>query len=207
MHETLVAPSTYQQAIEREWDRLAKAGTWWTGGARVAMAAAARGARDGAPVEPTEALPAAATEAAARIAAAPATITAAWVDELEARGLDRVAYTEIIGVVARLMAIDTFLVGVGVELPPLPEPRAGEPSRKVVAEAAINGGFVPTVGPASPPNGLSGVADEVDALFDVHGAFYLSLEEMGDFEIVKDLTRPQMELIAARTSLLNDCFF
>lgn len=47
-----------------------------------------------------------------------------------------------------------------------------------------------------------------DAMFDVHGALYLTIQEMGDLEIVRDgLERAQMELVAARTSMLNDCFY
>ena len=48
---------------------------------------------------------------------------------------------------------------------------------------------------------------EIAAMFALHGVLYLSLEEMMDLEVVKGLTRAQMELLAARTSLLNDCFY
>ena len=44
-------------------------------------------------------------------------------------------------------------------------------------------------------------------MFELHGVLYLSLDEMADPTIEKTLTRAQMELIAARTSLLNDCFY
>ena len=44
--------------------------------------------------------------------------------------------------------------------------------------------------------------------FDVHSVLYLSLEQMGDNEIVRDgIHRTQIELTAARTSWLNDCFY
>ncbi|NIR35295.1 MAG: hypothetical protein GWN79_03150 [Actinobacteria bacterium] len=72
----------------------------------------------------------------------------------------------------------------------------------------IDGGWVPTVGRASAPSSLSAVPAEVDAMFDVAGVLYLTLVEMGDLTRVRDdLHRTQMELTAARTSWLNDCFY
>ena len=47
-----------------------------------------------------------------------------------------------------------------------------------------------------------------ELLFDVHGVLYLTIEQMGNHSTVRDgLTRAQMELAAARTSYLNDCFY
>ena len=42
---------------------------------------------------------------------------------------------------------------------------------------------------------------------DFHCTLYLSPEQMREHTSPRALTRPQMELIAARTSLLNDCFY
>ncbi len=54
---------------------------------------------------------------------------------------------------------------------------------------------------------MTAVPPEAEALGDLHTVLYLSMFEMGDLHIVKDLTRVQIEFIAARTSLLNDCFY
>ncbi len=116
-------------------------------------------------------------------------------------------YVEILGVVARLDAVDTFLFGIGAPTRPLPDPRPGEPSRVPVPEARLDGGFVPTVGPAFPTSALSAVAAEQHAQEDLHGVLYMTIEQMGDLEIELDLNRAQIEFVAARTSLLNDCFF
>ena len=51
-------------------------------------------------------------------------------------------------------------------------------------------------------------------MHDVHGTLYLAPSgeptgnSMGNIGVVRDgLNRSQMEFVAARTSLLNDCFF
>jgi hypothetical protein len=51
-------------------------------------------------------------------------------------------------------------------------------------------------------------------MHDLHAELYLAATgdadgfAMGNFAVVRDgLTRSQMEFLAARTSLLNDCFF
>lgn len=194
----------YTDAIDRQWQYLARPGNWLTGAQRVAVAAVTRAARAGVQIQSQ--LPAPVHEAAAVFGGDPASPRAHWVDQLEAAGLDRLTYVEVLGICARIAAVDTFLYGVGHSERPLPQPVAGEPSRAPV-DAAIDGGFAPTVGPAWPPTALSAVPAEMESQMDLHGVFYLSLPEMGNLEIVKDLTRRQLELVASRTSLLNECFF
>ncbi len=196
----------YIDGLNNEWRHLASPGTWWTGAERVAIAAVARAAREHQRQPPVE-LPTPAIEAAKRLSAEPH-IDADWVNQLTAGGLMVEAYVELLGIVARLNAVDSFMFGIATDAPqPLPNPIAGDPSHRRVDAAAPNGGLVPTVGKASAPNALSAVQAETDAMLDLHGVLYLSIEEMGDLEITKSLTRAQMEFVAARTSLLNDCFF
>ena len=197
--------AAYAEGLDREWDRLGRAGTWWTGAERVALAEVARAARAGDPLPSTD-LGEPAVEAAARLSADPH-VDATWVDDLEARGLSRPAYVETLGVVARLDAVDTFLFGIGAPTRPLPDPHQGDPARTPVPGARIDGGFVPTVGPAFPTSALSAVAAEQEAQTDLHGVLYMTIEQMGDPEIRLDLDRAQIEFVAARTSLLNHCFF
>ena len=126
---------------------------------------------------------------------------------LLADGLTSEAYVEVIGIVGRVSAVDSLMFGIGAQPQPFPIPAEGEPTRMMADGAAMNGALAPTVGPPGAPSALSAVPAEVDAMFELHGVLYLSLEEMGDPAIEKTLTRAQMELIAARTSLLNDCFY
>ncbi len=197
-------PAAYAAILDAQWRQLGAAGEWLTGAERVEIARTTRAARsaDGGPMPADPA-----HEAAWVFGGDPAAPRAGWVDRLEADGLDRTTYVEILGICARVAAIDTFLYGLGQPERPLPMPEAGEPTHTTVADARIDGGFAPTVGPAFPPTALSAVPVELDAMMQLHGALYLSLREMGDLEIMKDLDRRQLELVAARTSLLNDCFF
>lgn len=142
-----------------------------------------------------------------RITTAAATIRPAHIDQLGDAGLTDSTYVEILGLVARLQAVDTFCFAIGAELPELPAPIDGPPTGIVADEAALLGGWVPTVGPASPPNALTLLPDEHEAMLDLHGALYLSVEGMADLDADRGLHRTQMEYVAARTSLLNECFF
>lgn len=197
-------PGDIEDLIDRQWARLARAGTWFSGVERVRMAAAARGDRAADSV---------AQEAAVMIHDHPADITLAWLDDLEARGLTLIRYVEVLGVVAQLRAIDTFLLGIGADQRPLPDPVDGLPRHDVVDDATINGGWVPTVGPAWPPSVLSSVTAENDAMHDIHSALYLAptagegLTMANNLAVRNGLDRMQMEFVAARTSLVNDCFF
>ncbi|MGI9601027.1 MAG: hypothetical protein ACR2QE_04025 [Acidimicrobiales bacterium] len=202
---TIVLDASYTTGLEREWRRLAAAGTWWTGVQRVAIAATARAARDGDGT-PTGDLSQAATDAAIRLSVDPH-VDQRWIDDLVARGLALGPYVELLAIVTRISAIDSFFFGIGVDRPELPDALPGDPSRLVVEEAEIQGALVPTVGVPFPPTALSSVPAETDALMDLHEVLYLSMFEMGDQHLVKDLHRIQIEFVAARTSLLNDCFY
>ncbi len=204
--DAVLAQMDYIAAIERQWDLLARAGTWFTGQQRVDIARAARAARDGV-ISDDMSLSEAARGAARAIAATPASIRANDVQRWYDAGLTGEEYVEILGVVARLVAVDTFLFGLGQPERPLPEPIAGEPSRQIVSGAHLNGGWAPTVGAAFPTTALSAVPAEFDAMAELAAAFYIALDGMADLALVNGLQRDQMEVVAARTSLINDCFF
>ncbi len=203
---TLAIEASYEDAIEREWSRLARPGTWFTGPQRLAIARQARAAVAEAQIE-TPQIAAAIITAARAIAATPSDIRSSDVQGLFQQGLTGVEYIEILGIVARLCAVDTFEFGMGTFPRALPLPIEGEPSRTVVAEAKLAGGWAPTVGAAFPTTALSAVPPENEGMEDIAAAFYISIEEMADLEIVRGLQRDQMEVVAARTSLINDCFF
>lgn len=128
-------------AFERAWAEIAGPGTWWTGGQCVAIAGAARrgflgdSARD-------PGLPPATNVAAQRIAVEPATTTESWVNHVTA-ALGEPPYVELVGIVARVVAIDTFCRLTGRPLVALPEPQPGEPS---CAPPPPNGAPSPHVG-------------------------------------------------------------
>jgi len=51
------------------------------------------------------------------------------------------------------------------------------------------------------------VPAEMEAQRDIHGPLYLSYEQMGLANFQRGLHRSQMELVAATTSALNECFY
>lgn len=142
-----------------------------------------------------------------RITVAAATIRPAHIGQLGDAGLGAAMYVEMLGLVTRLQAVDTFCFAIGAELPELPEPIDGPPTGIVATDARLQGGWIPTVGPASPPSALTLLPSEHEAMHDLHGALYLSIEGMADLDADRGLHRTQMEFVAARTSLLNECFF
>ncbi|MBT8201678.1 MAG: hypothetical protein HKN74_09720 [Acidimicrobiia bacterium] len=188
--------------FRREWERLARPGTWFGGADRVAIATAARAARTpGAPPVNHELV-----EAAETVAARPATIRRRWVQSVT-REIGFAPYVELVGVVSRLVAIDAFHVAIGAPLEPLPEPERGEPSRIEERAARPGAAWVPMVGGASITQALSLVDAEASAQEDMHGPLYLTYEEMAELDYVRGLSRAQMELVAARTSAINECFY
>jgi len=188
------------EGLRREWERLGRPGAVWTGRQRVALAAAARGGDAGD-------LPTPAVEAARTLYERPAAVDAGIVEASRAAGLGDAAYVEIVGVVSRLAAADTVLAALGAAPEPLPEPAPGAPTGEIDDRARRTKGHVPMVGGASIVGALSMVPSEARAQRDLHGPLYLSYEQMEDLGFTRGLDRTRMELVASRTSAVNECFY
>lgn len=194
-------------AMRRDWLRMAAPGTWWSGAERVAIVGVARDAQAGSSIKAGP-LPDSAAEAARRLAVEPATTTREIVAAQADDGLEPAAYVELTGVVSRLAAIDAVHRALGAALEPLPDAMPGEPTRIAQPAQARQGrAFVPMVGGASIVGALSLVPSEMESQRDIHGPLYLSYEDMAHFDYQGGLHRTQLELVAARTSALNDCFY
>jgi hypothetical protein len=182
------------------WSNLAAPGTWWSGGERVAIAEGARGGT-------TDLIPSAAAGAARTIYADITATSRAWVEGVLAGGLMMPAFVEVIGVVSRLAAVDEFTRALGRPLEPLPEPLPGAPTREEPPSARPGRSWVPMVGGMSITRALSLVPAESEAQEEIHGPLYLSYGQMADQVFERELTRPQMELVAGRVSAINECFY
>lgn len=191
--------------LDERWQTLGTVGARWSGAERVAMIDEARAARRAEP--PTGTFDEATTRAIRTVAARPASIRRQWLDSLVANGLDHASYVELVGVVARAVAIDTVFEALGLENLSMPEAATGEPTGELDPRAGRVKAWVPMVGGASITQALSLVPSENAELERLHGVLYLTFDEMADPRPNKALTRPQMELVAARTSAHNECFY
>ncbi len=197
---------TISAMIELQWQRLAKAGTWYRGAQRVALAEVTRDAHIGR-ASTTVDIDKTTADAARKIAIDAPTIRQNWVQEVTDSAIGQNAFVELTAIVSQVTTIDTYTIGIGETLRPLPLAEPGEPSYEEVKGARLNRGWYPTRGIAGAPNCFSAVTAENQALHDIHEALYLSMSEMSNPDITKTLHRSQIELLAARTSHHNDCFY
>ena len=196
----------YEEVLALTRDGIGSPGTWLSGHERVGVAAEARASLAGDP-GPGASISQELAEVAHAVAEAPADITPEWIEDLERRGLDRFSYVEAAGIVCRIAVIDTFALGVGAETPSLPEARSGEPSRVPVRGAVISRAWVPMVGPGHALSSLSAVEEERDSMQRISDVLYLEQVDATGAVEKGGLVRSQIELVAARTSYLNDCFY
>lgn len=228
------------EQIEEAWRRLARAGTWWSGAGRVAIAAEVRRAPscdlcrrrkvalspytvDGAH-DTDGILSAEAVETIHRLKTDANRITEKWVRGIAAGPLGEERYVEIISLTAIVTAIDTFDRAMGLPLRALPEPVAGAPSRVRPVGACRDLAWVTTLAPDKVGPGeidpfvvhgeknihrtVSLVPQEVFNFFDLDVELYLHDHEIRDFSIEpRAISHAQIELIAARASAINGCFY
>jgi hypothetical protein len=235
-------------AHDRAWKRIARAGAWLDGKTRVAIAAETRQAPDCALCSRRKqalspygmdgwhdgpgALPERLVEQVHRIVTDPARLTRGWFEALMAAGTRDTEYVEIVGVVATVVAIDTFCRAVGAPPHPLPIPQEGKPHNRRPTTAHQRGeAWVPMIHPKDlegeldtaeeqslatywagvPANirrALSLVPEEAYEWFRLVEVQYLPGKAMRDFaKEYRAITHAQIELIAGRVSVLNQCFY
>ncbi len=118
------------------------------------------------------------------------------------------AAVEVVSLTAMLAAIDGLHRGLGIDPAPLPTPQPGPPTGDVTPNVRHRRGHVP-MPPGSIPHALD-LLPGVGAYFrSMFGALYMTLDEMASptFARRPGLDRAQMELVATRTSLVNECFY
>jgi hypothetical protein len=168
-------------------------------------------------------LPRAAVDAAHRTVTDPSRLTRSWVEELAAEGIDDAAYVELVGVVATVWSVDTLCRAIGAALHPLPSPIHGAPMRRRPEGLEDAGAFVPLLShrtgralrlwkgrrSANVIRALGLVPDEVRQLLDLSAAHYLPVEIVPRIGRApgRALDRAQIELVAARVSAVNECFY
>jgi hypothetical protein len=119
-------------------------------------------------------------------------------------------YTELVGVTAIATVLDRFDRAMGRPELPLPEPLDGEPARVRPADVGDVGAWVSqSTGPtrANVTRTLSLVPTTNQAWRQLVDTHYSRGAEFMNLRWEFPLSRPQAELVAARTTALNECFY
>ena len=220
---------------ESQMSQLSEPGTWGSSAQRIAIATEARRAAydvgqleapEGGDPEPEVPLPEVAKAVVRKLAVSPKDFLEDSYQEARDGGLSDEEYVEIVGIVSRMVDLDIFARGIGVPLRPLPSPGPGEPSRARPETAKQELAFVPTI--PNPPEGgaeaadlygehpmpyivrgMSLVPDELRRHVELEQVQYLPLPNIRipDYQQHEGFSRSQVEIVAARVSALNECFY
>ena len=220
---------------EDELDTFAKPGTWLTGAERTAIARHTRVARCEARIQEADAgadlveddlLPAARRELITQVATAPKDLDRSFFKQAQHADISDTEYVETVSIVSRLVNLDVFARGLGIPMRPLREPVDGEPSLVRPATAVDEGAWVATI-PNDDPGGAEGkelyggvmqpfvyrtlslVPGEAERILVAGDIQYLPIDKFMDFNYSHHpaLSRAQLEIVAGRVSVLNQCFY
>ena len=185
------------EMADRSIAAIAAPGGSLSGEERVAMAEAARGSDANSRLQ----------EFARHLYSSPATVALEHVRRAASEAGDPQT-VETIGIVARLSALDRLHIVLGVDLEPLPTPQPGPATGEIAKDLERRRAHVP-MPPGPIPVSLDLVPFEAEAFQAMFGPLYMTEEQMGDPLFARDpgLNTPQLETIAARISMLNECFY
>ena len=151
----------------------------------------------------------AAVAAARRVALDPHRLDRDWCLQVTGE-LGDAPYVELVAVSVCVTAIDAFAEALGAALEPLPLPAGGEPSRDRPAGVEDDGAWVPMTVPwkgANVGRALSLVPPAATTFLSLVSAMYARRDFLELVWKDRPLTRPQVELVAARVSAVNECFY
>ena len=200
-------------------EAIAAPGAWWNGPDRLAIVRAARTAptcsfcagRDELSPAAIDGehdndgvLPPIAVEAVHAIRNDSGRLTRRWFDDVVDLGLLPEAYVELVAVTASSVIVDTFAQGIGLDMPDLPGPAGGAPTLERSDDVEDAGAWLPLArrGRANILRSLGLVPSALRLFF---GTFARSYYMAPDSQFALD--RAQVELVAARVSAVNECFY
>jgi hypothetical protein len=154
-------------------------------------------------------LDAADVEVVHRVASDPGRLTRAWAEaSMAEQGEER--YVELVAVTAIVSVLDWFDRAIGGPLPPLPTPVTGDPARVRPDGVGDVGAWVAQSvrpGRANVSRALSLVPVTEAPWAQLVSSHYSRGAEFLELRWERNLSRPQVELVAARTTALNECFY
>ena len=216
-------PAHQLAAFEAAWAWLAEPGGSWSAAQKramveVARAAAPRPVYDRRPttidhlatgIRPGEALSPLVIDTVERVAVEAGSIEREWAFDV-IRKLGDVAYAELVAVIATVVTIDLACQLLGRDIESLPQPAPGDATGERAADTIDIGAFLPAAAGFAGANVAKSLSIAPTAnmmRLGVVRALY-SGDRFGELRWDDGaLNRPQVELIAARTSALNECFY
>jgi len=154
----------------------------------------------------------------------PGRLSEAWAHDVLNGGITEGEYVEIVCIIASVMIMDTMTMALGSNNTGLPDKRAGKPNNYLPPGAKIKAAWLPIVEPEDAvetdeplyPNpkaayiyrGLSMVPASLRDYWALANTHYIPGEYVYQFDqSIRSISRPQMELIAARVSSLHECIY
>jgi hypothetical protein len=200
-------PPTIVSMCRDTWAGIAAPGSAWSGPDRVAIAGLARNSRLKVDA-PVEGLTPVVEHTVRTLASTPAATSQEFVETCVAE-VGECAYVELVGLVARVVAVDTFTRLVGVAPEPFPQPANGEPSPvppRGTAKRAKT--WVAMTDLPVPPNVLSLVPPAQTATNTTAETLYMTGAQMESPDTTIDgLHRTQIEVVASSVSHANNCCY
>lgn len=203
-------------AHRQTWKAIASAGSFWSDVDRLEIAKQARAARSqrsDLPFNrsyPDSRLNRNTLETVRKVAADAGKIDRLWAKK-QIASIGDGPYAELVAIVASVSAVDAFSEALGRPREMLPKATGGSCSGVKSDNATDIGGYLPMVDPWDGPNvsrALS-LVPAANALF-MQNVSSMYVGRGGGFnDMVWDgpLSRPQAELLAARVSSVNECFY
>jgi hypothetical protein len=186
---------------------LAGPGDWWDGRSRRAIMDAARTAADGHVDRGP--LPAAAVDVIHRVVNDSGQLTPQWAD-IQIDALGDGPYAEVVGVTAIVTALDVYARAIGEPALELPPPSGGSPSAERPGGVGDVGAWIAM----TEEKALANVARALSLVPRTNATWralvtesYSRGPEMLELTWQRALTRPQIELVAAQISRLQECFY
>ena len=216
-------PEAMIESFNACWERIAEPGEWWTGKERIAIVEEVRKARDNAPSKNTQSLSDLSIEASPVISRLVTEIV--WkvtnnAHEIEEKWAKEAItligegkYSELVSLVVNIVPVDIFCLLLGRPVVSLPVPKNGKPTKSVPEGLSDGGAFLPWhtenwVGP-NVARALSFVPKDNALRMKLVESMYAGADKFISmiWDDNEPLSRSQVEIIAARTSSINECFY
>jgi len=219
----LNVPENLLDAFNSCWERIAESGEWWTGKERIAILEEVRKAREegqpgvGLPLsdlsdDPSPIISPLVCEIARKVTSNAHEIDDKWAKQAIAY-IGEGKYSELVSLVVNILPIDVFCLLLERPVVSLPVPKNGKPSELIPDGLADGGAFVPWraenwVGP-NVARALSFVPKDNAIRMKLVESMYAGSDKFISmiWDDNEPLDRSQVEIIAARTSSINECFY